>query len=118
MGRPKGIPKTGGRKVGVPNKITRSMGLEQMCVERGINLFEKFLDFIQGDDKQLAFAALREAAKYVYPQKRAIEHSGNIDQRILTIIADLNTLPTEQLKQIIKEEANKEWPQDLLLQPL
>jgi len=77
QGRPKGLPKTGGRKNGTPNKRTKTMDdLQAMCEESGVEPFQVFLDLCKHRDPQIQIAAAREAAKYVYTQRKAAEISG------------------------------------------
>lgn len=96
-GRPVGLPKTGGRKKGSPNKRTREL------IERadaiGVDPFEILLRFAKGDwkglgyesetmtkiaaggvkveieriDPELRMKAAAEAAQYLYPKRKAIE---------------------------------------------
>ncbi len=75
MAAPKGHKKYGGRQKGTPNKLT--MGLLEKCHARGIDLFDALLDIIQEtEDPLLKFNAIKEACQYVYPKRKAIEHSG------------------------------------------
>lgn len=83
-----GHEKKGGRAKGVPNKLTRT--LIEKCEDRGIDLFEAFLEIIQDPDadNQLRFQALKEAAQYVYPKRKAIEHSGDAEKGFRIIVED------------------------------
>lgn len=85
-GRPKGIPKTGGRRKGVKNKA--SVEREKAVAESGLTPLEFMLSIMRGVPpegsgaaEQIAFAGMRfEAAKaaapYVHPKLANIEHSG------------------------------------------
>lgn len=86
MGK-KGLPKTGGRKKGCPNKKTQEL---RECAERlGVNPFEVLLLFAEGNWKALGYnrsviappvraRAAAEACQYLHPKRKAIEHSGEI----------------------------------------
>ncbi len=85
-GRPKGVPKTGGRAKGVRNKA--SAAREAEIAASGITPLEFMLNIMRGQcpegaepAEQIAFASMRfEAAKaaapYVHPKLANIEHSG------------------------------------------
>lgn len=100
MARPKGVPKSGGRQKGTPNKDKKT--LEEKCLELGFDPFEILAHFAKGDWKALGYesptrvigyskdhgsieadvitpelrqSSAKEAAKYVHPQKKAVEHS-------------------------------------------
>ena len=94
-----GHEKRGGRKKGTPNKKTQD--LMAMCEARGINLFEAFLEIIEdvNADPNLRFSALKEAAQYVYPKRKAIEHS--VDPQKMDAMEEFEKLPKEeQIKQL------------------
>lgn len=85
-GRPKGLPKTGGRKKGARNKAAAAKAAE--IAASGVTPLEFMLAVMRGPAlleataaEQIAFAGLRfEAAKaaapYVHPRLAAIEHTG------------------------------------------
>lgn len=85
-GRPKGIPKTGGRRKGVRNKA--SVEREKAVAESGLTPLDFMLNIMRGSPpegagpaEQIAFSTLRfEAAKaaapYVHPKLANIEHTG------------------------------------------
>lgn len=89
-GRKPGTPKTGGRKQGVPNKRTAAVA------ER---LHELHCDPLEGlvrlaMDETLE-PALRgrlycELCKYVYPQRKAVEHSLAEDGEPITFTFKIN----------------------------
>lgn len=73
-GRPKGLPKTGGRRPGSTNK--KSISLQKMCEDKGINPFEKLLEYLEHPcEPALRLQAIKEACKYIYPQLRSIDVS-------------------------------------------
>jgi hypothetical protein len=75
-GRPKGHPKTGGRKRGTPNK--RTTELQARIRATGMMPLD-FMIAVMRNAKaplELRFEAARQAAPYVHPRLTAIEHSG------------------------------------------
>ena len=107
VGRKPGGPKTGARKPGTPNKKTQT--LIEKCEARGLDLFDAFLELIQDEnaDPSLRFNALKEAAQYVFPKRKAIEHSGEINQKLIEEAERLQGLDKEDLKKVIQEELKK-----------
>lgn len=106
MGK-RGAPKTGGRKPGTPNKDKTV--LREKAKALGIDPFETLLYFAAGDELKLGYkdkamrnkdgelevisispelrkAAARDACKYLYPELRAIEHSGEVETGIAALL--------------------------------
>lgn len=76
-GRPKGLPKTGGRKAGTPNKRTEDLveRLKQAMGEDWCPIVA--MARIAGDPEtslDMRVRCLSEVAPYVQPKRRAIEH--------------------------------------------
>lgn len=105
------VKKKGGRKAGVPNKATISAKL--LAEKMGVDPFEILLHIANGNYIALGFKeteacrltldhrllAAKEAVKYLRPQLRAIEHSGNIDgKQTMTIEQFLRANPDEEIK--------------------
>lgn len=114
----KGHKRLGGREKGTPNKKTRE--LEQMAEELGIIPFKQLLLFAKGDWKALGydsavvvrvgkngetyeqeritpemrFKATSESCAYLYPKRKAIEHSGEVS----------NLSPERPLQELSDEE--------------
>lgn len=96
------MPKYGGRAKGTPNRT--ALPLQQLAEKLGCNPFEILCRFAIGDAKGLGYSsdiilkhnqkgdtveqpliapelrvkAASEAAQYLYPKRKAIEHSGEI----------------------------------------
>lgn len=87
-----------GRKKGTPNKSTLS--LEQKCIEKGIDPFELLLEYVtEPCPMELRFKALQEICSYLYPKRKAIEHSGEIKNPYLEKSLDeLERLVKQKLK--------------------
>lgn len=78
MSRPKPGEKTegSGRKPGTPNKSTQD--LMAICEARGLNVFEAMVILaIEETDSTKKFDRLEKISKYLYPQRKAIEHSSD-----------------------------------------
>jgi Fe2+ transport system protein FeoA len=77
-GRPKGYPKTGGKKKGSVNKISLAKEVAARLEELGCDPIAG-LATIAGDpavDHYVRVRCYSELAQYLYPKRRAIEHSG------------------------------------------
>lgn len=68
-------PANSGRKKGSINKRTLD-DLYAMCEKSGVEPFQVFLDLTKSRDEGIKLNAAKEAAKYLYFQRRAIETSG------------------------------------------
>jgi|HubBroStandDraft_1064217.scaffolds.fasta_scaffold139177_4 hypothetical protein len=83
MARPKGQPKLGGRQKGTPNKRPT---VSELCARRGFDPFVVMIEIAQDENND---AALRgkmaaELARYLEPQKKAVELS-NPEGQVLRI---------------------------------
>lgn len=97
MGRPVGLPKTGGRKKGTPNKF--SFDANAVAEEMGVDPLQVLLELCSHPNAGIRVSASKEAAKYLYTQKRAVEVSGNAEKPIQVessavkeILADLKSI--------------------------
>lgn len=106
MAAPKGHPKYGGRTKGTPNKKTQS--LFDKCEAHGFDPFEALLEMAQENiDPQIKLGALKEVCSYLYPKRKAIEHSGLTDPKILDELEKLSQLSEDELREVAKEELKK-----------
>lgn len=135
MAAPKGHVKYGGRTRGTPNRKTQN--LFDKAHELNVNPFEILLLFAKGDWKSLGYddgqrlkmvteggqhvyedvitaelraTSAKEACQYLYPKRRAIEVSADIDPKLLDEAQELNDLSEEELIAITKEELLKLKP--------
>lgn len=74
MGFKPGHKKMGGRQKGTLNKTTETLFAK--CERMGIDPFERLLELANDSDKNIALAATREVAQYLYPKRKALEVSG------------------------------------------
>ena len=99
----KGKAKTGGRQKGVKNKRTRTLeDLQAMCEASGVEPFQVFLDLCRDRDSSIRISAAREAAKYIYTQRKQTELSGpggapiqtevEASEALQELLADLKTI--------------------------
>jgi hypothetical protein len=69
--------KNGGRRVGsgrvkgIPNKATQD--LFELCKQEGVDVFQGLLRLCKSPTEAVSLKAHCEAAKYLYPQRKAIE---------------------------------------------
>lgn len=84
MGRPKGLPKTGGRKPGTLNKNTQD--LMAKCEAKGVDVFELMLEYAtEPCEAGLRFQALKELSQYLYPKRKALEITGQVDAFVVNV---------------------------------
>lgn len=79
----KGI-KTGGRQKGTPNKSSQE--LMAICEKHNCNVFESMVILaVEEHNKDKKFDRLKEIAQYLYPKRKAVEHSGHQEGFIIKI---------------------------------
>ncbi len=80
----KGQPKSGGRQKGSPNKKTQD--LFEKCENAGVDVFDSLLEYVtQPSTLELRFAALKELCQYLYPKRKALEHSGEVQAIVVKV---------------------------------
>lgn len=96
--------KTGGRVAGTPNKDNQS--LLEKCKGRGVDLFDEFLKIItdENEEKGLRFAALKEAAQYVLPKRKAIEVSATISPELAEAAENIQELSKSEQIKLLKDQ--------------
>jgi hypothetical protein len=82
MPRPRGLPKSGGRKAGSPNKATTERVKE--IVASGLTPLDYMISVMRNAELPLErrIDAAKSAAPYVHPRLAAIEHKGDADNPI------------------------------------
>lgn len=109
--------KTGGRRKGSLNKKNAQM--LEMAERLGVNPFEILLQFAKGDHKALRInpkqltpdhrlKAAGEASQYLYPKRKALEHSGPNGEPIDEFIAqfeEVETLTPIQKAELLEDAA-------------
>jgi hypothetical protein len=87
LGRPPGHPRSGGRLPGQPNKKTRDLML--LCEEMGLDPFVEMLKCLQDTlPTNERFRMAAEICQYIYPKRKAIEHTTEDGQGFKIVIAD------------------------------
>lgn len=83
MTRPRGLPKSGGRKLGTPNKANSSQTerIQELCTHYNIDPFEALLKLSTDSsiDVNLRISILKELAQYVYPKRKSIEIEADVE---------------------------------------
>jgi len=117
--------RSGGRPKGSPNK--NRLTLHEMAAKLGIDPFEVILHFAKGDWKALGYAGeliekhskdctnyeyvidpsvrakmAAEAAGYLWPKLRAVEHSGTVGQQHSGAIT-ISPVKTSELIELLKK---------------
>lgn len=98
MPAPKGHKRYGGRLAGQPNRKTQA--LLDICEEEGLDVFRAMIHLAKNGDDQIKVTMLKELAQYLYPKRKALEVSGEIDMRLVEKIKELEALPDVELKKI------------------
>lgn len=78
MPKPKGAPKSGGRKPGTPNK--RTAETQKMIEESGLTPLEFMLSIMRNEENEPAqrLAAANMAAPYVHARLSSVEMNANV----------------------------------------
>ena len=73
-GKPKGLPKTGGRQKGTPNKTTQeARKLFESIMDRNVGRIEQALEEIYDDDKQKFLYVINKYFPYYLPKQEQID---------------------------------------------
>lgn len=103
MAAPKGHPRYGGRKKGTPNKKTAGIQSE-IEARLGKSMPLAILDELADLDASERAHILLDLMKYVYPTRKAIEHSVDVPPEVLDKFEELNGMSDKDLKKIVKGE--------------
>jgi hypothetical protein len=82
MPRPAGMPKTGGRKKGIPNKASTQRAQE--IAASGLTPLDYLIAVMrnEGLDLHQRVDAAKAAAPYIHPKLASVEHKGDADNPI------------------------------------
>lgn len=105
MGFEKGKPRhpNSGRKKGTPNKVTQS--LMQIVEESGIDPFKRLLELTQSLDERIAVKACAEVCSYVYPKRKAIEHS--FDPKMAEAVESVSNMNRQEQINLLETEIKR-----------
>lgn len=97
----KGAPRTpgSGRTKGTPNRFTQN--LMQICEEKDLDVFQALVEVALDKESSDRFHALKELAQYLYPKRKALEHSGSIDTN------PYKNMPIEELEVLVKAKIER-----------
>jgi hypothetical protein len=77
-------PENSGRKKGTKNK--NNLGVQERLEQKGINCIDEILDIARyTEDEQIRFQCYKELLKYVYPQRKAVEFTQEIELPVINI---------------------------------
>ena len=77
-------PANSGRKKGTKNK--NNLGVQERLEQKGINCIDEILDIARTtEDEQIRFQCYKELLKYVYPQRKAVEFTNEIELPVIHI---------------------------------
>jgi hypothetical protein len=93
MARPKGLPKTGGRRRGTPNKTSQALidKLEALGCDPIEGLAKIALD--PTITAELKVRCFLELAQYIYPKRKAVDVSTGEDRNIEVSITHVGGSP-------------------------
>ncbi len=79
IGKKPGVPKTGGRKKGTPNKAVAAKAAE--VAASGLTPLDYMLSVLRNENNpaDVRLDAANKAAPYVHPKLAAVEHTGKIE---------------------------------------
>ncbi len=92
-----------GRTRGSLNKKTQD--LYDLCTKERVNPFQALLKLCKHDDDTIRLQALKEACKYLYPQRKAIEMKQDEEQN--GVESSLKREIIDQFKEIIRLKSNE-----------
>ena len=94
-----------GRKKGTPNKMTQSV--IDICAEMGFDPVRGLVQLaLTAEDESNRVTAHKELMKYIYPQRKAVEHSGTIDTGLQSIIESIKDKSEDELTKIAADSRN------------
>lgn len=80
--RPKGIPKTGGRQAGTPNKVTREFReTVTRLLESNAENVALWLERVAADDPDKALQRLAQLAEYAAPKLSRAEVKAEVENK-------------------------------------
>lgn len=98
-------PPNAGRTKGTPNKKTQS--LLELCESEGVNVFQAILKLCKHPDESIQFSALKEAAQYIYPKRKSLEHSGSIDPKMAEAAEAIQVMSKDEQIKCLEDEIKK-----------
>lgn len=73
MGRPQGLPKTGGRQKGTPNKKTQVLGDKLEAL--GLDVPSRLVELLPGLSPEIQAKILLDLLSYIHPKRKAVDQT-------------------------------------------
>ncbi len=132
-GRPRGLPKTGGRKPGSLNKRTLAYDANEVAERLGIDPFLVLLFFCNGDWHKLGYTsptriirnkdgstyevdvitpdirlnAAKEATQYLLPKRQAVSISADVNMELARKAEEYSMMSKEEHIQLMEAEIKR-----------
>lgn len=95
-----------GRAAGVPNRATQT--LMEKCETKGLDIFEAMIEIAMlTTDKPKKFSMLKDLAEYIYPKRKALEVTGEMNLELSRQVDEIKKLTKEEKIQMLRLEAKK-----------
>mgnify|MGYP001615217202 CR=1 FL=1 len=102
----KGREKTGGRQKGSFNKVTQD--LNAILEAHGFNPFEEMVMMaMTATDANFRFNVTKELSSYVYPKRKALEVSGDMNLDLAKKAQEYEALSKEQQIELMEKELKR-----------
>lgn len=77
-------PEGSGRKKGTKNKL--NLGIQEKLENKGVDCIDEILKLAQStDDESIKAKIYLDLLKYIYPQRKAVEMSGDVGGYVVNI---------------------------------
>lgn len=101
-GKPLGLPKSGGRAKGVPNKKTLYfLSVQETCELKGFSPIDVLIELCTHPDPSIKIQAAKEVCQYIYPKKKALEVSASLDGN-LDVKSSFENQALDELRELFK----------------
>src|SRR5690348_16727155 len=102
MSRPRGLPRTGGRTAGTPNRNTRALieKLEELGCDPIEGLAKVALD--PTTKPELKVRCFAELAQYIYPKRKAIDFAAADDHKMKFVVEFIGGSPEPYCEGLIE----------------
>jgi hypothetical protein len=96
-------PEGAGRKKGSLNKLTKTV--LQIVEESGVEPLKVLLGLCTSPDEKIAVKAASEVCQYIYPKRKAIEHS--FDPKVAETAEAVAQMTKEEQIKILEQELKR-----------
>lgn len=108
MAWPKGKPRPegAGRKKGTPNK--NSLDLLRICEEKGVDVFAEMVSIAMTTTlPEVRFKMFSQIAEYLYPKRKALEHSGHLGMEWAKKVEEIDSMTKEDQVKLLESELKR-----------